>query len=333
MTLAGHSLFVSVPFTDKIVDGKWVQQRMHSDEELLACSSLTASFVCDWFIRKKILTNMNLFSVYEIPVPRLTKSDAVFSPIVERAAKLICTTPEFDDLAREVGLRDHKDGVTNPAERARLRAELDGMIAHLYGLTEEEFTHILSTFPIVEQSVKDAALDAYSEFAPKPGDQEIAALIAKGESVTLEFKSSARWDMKQNKADKLIEAIVVKTVAALLNSEGGALLLGVDDDRNVIGLAHDYKLFGKKDPRDAYENFLTGLLLNNLGKDSAALISITFHELDGKDVCKVEAKKSPKPVFVKDDKGEHLYIRAGNSTRQPTTKEAIDYCKLHWSDK
>ena len=57
--------------------------------------------------------------------------------------------------------------------------------------------------------------------------------------------------MKQNRADKLIEGVVVKTVAALLNSEGGALLLGVDDDRNVIGLAHDYKLLGKRDSRDA----------------------------------------------------------------------------------
>jgi hypothetical protein len=75
---------------------------------------------------------------------------------------------------------------------------------------------------------------------------------------------------------------------------------------------------------------LTGLLLNNLGKDSAALISITFHELDGKDVCKVEAKKSPKPVFIKDEKGEHLYIRAGNSTRLLSTREAIDYCKIRW---
>ncbi len=107
-------------------------------------------------------------------------------------------------------------------------------------------------------------------------------------------------------------------------------MLGVDDERSVIGLARDYKLFGKKDSRDAYENFLTGLLLNNLGKDSAALISITFHELDGKDVCKVEAKKSHKPVFVKDGTGEHFYIRAGNSTQLLSTREAIDYCKMHW---
>jgi hypothetical protein len=41
------------------------------------------------------------------------------------------------------------------------RAELDGMIARLYGLTEDEFAHILATFPLVEQSVKDAMLEAY----------------------------------------------------------------------------------------------------------------------------------------------------------------------------
>lgn len=296
----------------------------------LFCASVLNSFSCDWFLRQMVSANVNMFYIYQLRVPRLEQRDREFTPTVERAARLVCTTAEFDDLAKQVGLKSHKEGATDPVERARLRAELDGMIAHLYGLTEEEFTHILLTFPLVEQSVKDAALNAYREFAPKPGDREVAALITKGESTTLEFKSSARWDMKQNKADKVIEGIVVKTVAALLNSDGGAVLLGVDDDRNVIGLVHDYKLFGKKDSRDAYENFLTGLLLNNLGKDSAALISITFHELDGKDVCKVEAKKSPKPVFVKDDKGEHLYIRAGNSTRQPTTKEAIDYCKMHW---
>ncbi len=326
----GNSLIVSVPVADEIIDGEWVQQKTYSDNELLAATALMASFVCDWFIRKKILTNMNMFYVYEIPVPRLTKADKDFAPIVGHAAKLICTTPEFDDLAQEVGLRDHRDGITDPAERARLRAELDGMIALLYGLTEEEFTHILSTFPIVAQSVKDAALAAYREFVPKPGDQKIAALIAKGESNTLEFKATARWDIKQNKQNKAMEDVVVKTVAALLNTEGGNLLIGVDDERNMLGLDQDYKLFGKKDSRDAYENFLTTLLLNNFGKDTSALISISIHELDGKDVARVAAKPSPKPIFVKDGTGEHFYIRAGNSTRLLSTREAIDYCKMHW---
>ena len=48
---------------------------------------------------------------------------------------------EFDALAKEVGLGSHRSGVTAPAARAQLRAELDGLIAHLYALTESEFAH------------------------------------------------------------------------------------------------------------------------------------------------------------------------------------------------
>jgi hypothetical protein len=298
-------------------------------EQLFLCG-VWNSFVLDAILRLKVSATLNFFYIYSLPVPRLTERDPQFQFVVERAAKLICTTSEFDDLAKAVGLKSHKESATDPADRALIRAELDGMVAHLYGLTEEEFIHVLSTFPLVEQSVKDAALDAYHELAPKPGDQEIALLIAKGESNTLEFKSSARWDFKQNKQNKAMEDVVVKTVAGFLNTDGGDLLIGVDDERNMIGLAHDYKLFGKKDSRDAYENFLTTLLLNNFGKDTSALISISIHALDSKDIARVNVKHAPKPVFVKDGAGEHLYIRAGNSTRLLSTREAIDYCKMHW---
>lgn len=106
---------------------------------------------------------MTMFFIYQSPVPRLTSKDAAFVPIATRAVQLICTTPEFDVLAKEVGLKSHRDGATDPAERAHLRAELDGLIAHLYGLTEVEFAHVLSTFPLVPEPVKIAALNAYRD--------------------------------------------------------------------------------------------------------------------------------------------------------------------------
>jgi len=134
---------------------------------LLVCVSFLNSFVVDWLLRQKVTTNINMFYIYQLPVPRLTAQDPPFKPIVTRAAQLICTTPEYDDLAKEVadlaGLRDLR-GLTDSQQRTQVRAELDGMIAHLYGLTEEEFRHILGTFPLVKEEVKEAAVGAYLTF-------------------------------------------------------------------------------------------------------------------------------------------------------------------------
>ena len=139
--------------------------------------------------------------------------------------------------------------------------------------------------------------------------------------------------MKENKADKLIEQIVVKTAASFLNVEsGGTLLLGVDDEGNVLGLANDYKTLGQRPNRDGYENWLTTMLLTEFGKDASPLIRITFHTIDGKDVCQLALKPSPKPLFVKEGNSEreHLYIRAGNSTRLLNSRETVEYCKQRW---
>jgi hypothetical protein len=138
-------------------DGK----RIIDDNVQIFLCACWNSFTLDWMIRQKVTTTLNFFYMLQLPIPRLTAADAAFGPIVERAARLICTTPEFDDLAKEVGLRSHKQGATDPAERAKLRAELDGLVAHLYGLTHDEFAYILTTFPLVAQEVKDAALEAY----------------------------------------------------------------------------------------------------------------------------------------------------------------------------
>ncbi len=50
----------------------------------------------------KVTTNINMFYIYQLPVPRLTEKDAAFLPLVERAAHLIGTTAEFDGLLSKV---------------------------------------------------------------------------------------------------------------------------------------------------------------------------------------------------------------------------------------
>lgn len=162
---AGNTLNLSRPIRDEINDGKWREVPTLAHEVMLYIVAVFNSFVADWFLRQRISAHLNMFYVYQLPVPRLAASDPRLLPIASRAAKLVCTTPEFDTLAKDVGLGSHKKGVTDPEKRAALRAEIDGLVAHLYGLTEEEFAHILQTFPVVPEPVKEAARNAWRAVA------------------------------------------------------------------------------------------------------------------------------------------------------------------------
>lgn len=123
---------------------------------LVVAQALFNSFIVDFYARQMVTNNINMFYIYQLPVPRLTAKDKWFKQIIERAAKLICTTEEFAELWEEVMKTKWSEKVvtTTEFERNKLRAELDGIIAHIYELTEEEFTYILGTFPIVAQPQK-----------------------------------------------------------------------------------------------------------------------------------------------------------------------------------
>ena len=138
--------------------------------------SLFNSFIFDYILRQRVTANLTMFYIYQLPVPRLSENSTgqekkTFDSLVERAAKLLCTTEEFADLWKEVmGTKwTENSGVTDDKARAKLRAEIDAIVAHLYGITEEEFIHILSTFPIVSDYVKSLTKNTYKDFAKEFG--------------------------------------------------------------------------------------------------------------------------------------------------------------------
>ena len=109
---------------------------------------------------------------------------------------------------------------------------------------------------LVPQAQKDAALECFLTFKEQAEhDTEEArhwkALIAQGESNTLEFKSTLRYCLRQKSPQKYVEHAVMKTIAAYLNSEGGVLLIGVDDNGIILGLENDFATFSKKKPAGA----------------------------------------------------------------------------------
>ncbi|MCD6292988.1 MAG: putative DNA binding domain-containing protein, partial [Deltaproteobacteria bacterium] len=69
--------------------------------------------------------------------------------------------------------------------------------------------------------------------------QRIYELIKAGESERLEFKSTVRWNLHENRAGKEIEIAWLKGIVGFLNTAGGVLLIGVEDDGRVVGLERD----------------------------------------------------------------------------------------------
>ena len=66
--------------------------------------------------------------------------------------------------------------------------------------------------------------------------KDFDALLLHGESERIEFKSSARWDYRENKHNRGLEMVVAKTLAGFMNGRGGVLVLGVEDGGKILGV-------------------------------------------------------------------------------------------------
>jgi hypothetical protein len=127
------------------------------------------------------------------------------------------------------------------------------------------------------------------------GHRQADELLKQQESKTLEFKSSLRWNLKEDRQDdKAITHSVLKTIAAFLNTDGGDLLIGVADDRNVIGVEHD-----RLENDDKFMRHLSQVVRNGLGDRAGTCIDPKMQIVEGKTVCLVSCQRSPEPVFLK----------------------------------
>ncbi|WP_341729536.1 ATP-binding protein [Brooklawnia sp.] len=162
----------------------------------------------------------------------------------------------------------------------------------------------------------------------------ISELVAAGESDHVEFKSSARWNLRTDKRDERMELVIAKTIAAFCNSSGGTLLIGVDDDGRLLGLGPDFTTLKQPDP-DRFELWLRDLLQTKLGARVAGAPDVDFEQIPGGEyVCRVSCPPTPAPVFLRSGKGSaatsELWVRIGNSSRCLGVDDAIGYVSHRW---
>ena len=145
------------------------------------------------------------------------------------------------------------------------------------------------------------------------------------ESLYLEYKSTLRWDIKQQQKSKIIENASIKTIAGFANSRyGGTLLIGAADDGSIHGLEDDYNTFSKRGQigdHDLWGQHLQNLIRNRLGDYALSLVTWVFHRIDGNDLARINVNPSSHPIYDTKGNQETFWHRTPVSTLAITDPE------------
>jgi serine/threonine protein kinase len=227
--------------------------------------------------------------------------------------------------------RTHEDSFQRPRElRAELPSGLDELICRL-----------LSTLPDDRPESVAALRDSLAEITIAA---DLGSLVAAGESDRLEFKSSLRYPHGELPADlssdertqaaramqKTLERDIAKAIAAFLNTEGGILLIGVNDEGCVLGIEHDFKTFHAKQNLDGWTLAFQQTITNYLGRDASGCVALSFVRASEATVAVVRCEKRMRPTWLRDSSAEFLHVRFGTSSAALSPSEAASYIAEHW---
>lgn len=149
-------------------------------------------------------------------------------------------------------------------------------------------------------------------------------LIAEGEGQFVEFKSSILWDYRQETMNKNLSVPIIKNVAAFMNTAGGTLLVGIDDEGNILGLDADYGVMKKPNP-DGFELIFNNAFSKMIGAEFRQFVRLSFPEIEGKTICLIAVQPSTSPVYFSNQGKEQFYIRAGNASQPLSVSKATAY--------
>ena len=200
---------------------------------------------------------------------------------------------------------------------------------------EEAYLYAALTFLLIALYIflltyrKNKKLQDVPSSLDQLSDEEIAEIIRKGETEHVEFKSSLRWDYREEKVNKALEDVILKSIAAFSNAKGGKLFIGVNDDMEILGLETDFNTL-KKQNVDYFELHLRKLINNQYGiRFSNKHLHVQFPVIEGKTICIIHIHPSDGPLYVKvkNNQGktvEKFYVRSGNSSQEITSLQEIN---------
>jgi CheY-like chemotaxis protein len=158
----------------------------------------------------------------------------------------------------------------------------------------------------------------------------LARIVDGAESQTVEFKQSIKHDASTGGANRALGQAVLRTIAAFANTDGGTLVVGRHDNGELIGIHDDLQLMQSPDI-DAFERHVRDLISSWLGIATNRLVRLSFPQLRGAQLARLDVSPSSAPLYMRDKSGEIFYIRAGNLTRRLVGSELESYLGQHWA--
>jgi DNA modification methylase len=176
---------------------------------------------------------------------------------------------------------------------------------------------------ITENLIKEKII--WNQYKPLAESEEDIMLkrILNGENDRTEFKESLLWNHYCNRRDESLLKKIIIEIAAFMNSKlGGSLILGVSDNKSIIGLEIDYKeANSKKANSDGFNLYLNEKIKGMLGPNSANLYRLNHLKVNNKFICEIEINPSAKPIFIENE----FYIRNGSQRIKLNTEEFYAY--------
>ena len=203
------------------------------------------------------------------------------------------------------------------------KANIYGYISLFFG-----FLIFLEVVSLRKKKTHTTGNSTPSSTAKPLSKSDIMVILQKGETEQTEFKSSLRWDYHELKVNTVLETVILKSIAAFANGKGGLLVIGVNDDGDVLGLKPDFNTLKKQDA-DGFELHLRRLIKNQFGISfSTAHLEITFPEVAGKALCVIRVTPSDHPLYLKTknkngNETEKFYVRMGNASQEISSLHEI----------
>lgn len=151
---------------------------------------------------------------------------------------------------------------------------------------------------------------------------KIKSLVLAGETNYTEFKSTFQLCLRENEKKEYITHSALKTIAGFLNTDGGTLLIGVTNDRQIPGVNNELKRF-YKGSEDKYLLFVQDKINSALGYKALSNVSIDFVDIDGAAVLEVSCKSiEERDVFLN---GKEYFARVPAGTKKLEGKEILNH--------